>query len=78
MLIGGVNALMNFNAEPLTQLVSRLPAGPTSVPSRVTLAAEFAMSKPPQGESRQALRRIVRRLAGRAQHPAERSVLVLQ
>ncbi|HMG71101.1 MAG TPA: cell surface protein SprA, partial [Gemmatimonadaceae bacterium] len=32
-LIAGVSALFNFDAEPLTALVSRLPFGPTTAPS---------------------------------------------
>ncbi len=45
-LIGGVSTELHFDAEPLTRLISRMPYGSTSVPSHVTLAAEFAASKP--------------------------------
>ncbi|MDQ2888922.1 MAG: cell surface protein SprA [Gemmatimonadota bacterium] len=53
-LIGGINAVMNFDAEPLTRLVSRLPYGHTDVPSHVTLAGEFAASKPQPSAGQQA------------------------
>ncbi|HEY5086815.1 MAG TPA: cell surface protein SprA [Gemmatimonadaceae bacterium] len=54
MLIGGINATMTFDADPLTRLVSRLPYGHTDVPSRVTLAGEFAASKPQPSPNQQA------------------------
>jgi hypothetical protein len=53
-LIGGINATMNFDAEPLTRLVSRLPYGHTDVPSHVSLAGEFAASKPQPNAHQQA------------------------
>jgi hypothetical protein len=53
-LIGGINAVMNFDADPLTRLVSRLPYGRTDVPSHVSLAAEFAASKPQPNPGQQA------------------------
>ena len=54
MLIGGINATMNFDADPLTKLVSKLPYGHTDVPSHVSLAAEFAASKPQPSAGQQA------------------------
>jgi hypothetical protein len=53
-LIAGINATMNFDAGPLTRLVSKLPYGHTDVPSRVSLAAEFAASKPEPNPRQQA------------------------
>jgi hypothetical protein len=53
-LIGGINATMNFDADPLTRLVSRLPYGHTDVPSHVSLAGEFAASKPQPDPRQQA------------------------
>jgi len=53
-LIGGVNTLLNFDADPLTSLVSRLPFGHTDAPSRVTIAGEFAASKPRPSPGQQA------------------------
>jgi len=54
MLIGGINATMNFDADPLTRLVSKLPYGHTDVPSHVSLAGEFAASKPQPSAGQQA------------------------
>ncbi|MEO8945133.1 MAG: cell surface protein SprA, partial [Gemmatimonadaceae bacterium] len=54
MLIGGINATMNFDADPLTRLVSRLPYGHTDVPSHVSLAGELAVSKPQPSRNQQA------------------------
>jgi hypothetical protein len=53
-LMAGVTAQMSFDAAPLTALVSRLPFGPTTVPSRVNLAAEFAASRPKPNSAGQA------------------------
>ena len=54
MLIAGINTTMNFDADPLTRLVSRLPYGHTDVPSHVSLAGEFAASKPQPNPRQQA------------------------
>lgn len=54
MLIGGINTTMNFDADPLTRLVSRLPYGHTDVPSHVSVAGEFAVSKPQPSKNQQA------------------------
>jgi hypothetical protein len=54
ILIGGINATMNFDADPLTRLVSRLPYGHTDAPSHVSLAGEFAASKPRPSAGQQA------------------------
>ncbi|PYO46773.1 MAG: cell surface protein SprA [Gemmatimonadetes bacterium] len=53
-LVGGVTALFNFEAEPLTQLVSKLPYGPTTVPSKIGFSAEVAGSRPQTNASQQA------------------------
>jgi len=53
-LVAGVSALFNFDAEPLTQLVSKLPFGPTTIPSRIGFSAEFAASRPQTNASQQA------------------------
>jgi hypothetical protein len=53
-LIGGINATMNFDADPLTRLVSRLPYGHTDAPSNVSFAGEFAASKPRPSSHQQA------------------------
>ncbi|MFL5555484.1 MAG: cell surface protein SprA [Gemmatimonadaceae bacterium] len=53
-LVAGVTALFNFDAEPLTKLVSKLPFGPTTIPSRVGFAAELAGSRPQTNASQQA------------------------
>ena len=45
-LVAGVSALFSFEAEPLTALVSKLPFGPTTIPSRIGFSAEFAASRP--------------------------------
>ncbi|MEO5580839.1 MAG: cell surface protein SprA, partial [Gemmatimonadaceae bacterium] len=45
-LVAGVTALFDFDASPLTSLVSRLPHGETRVPSRVSVSGEFAASRP--------------------------------
>jgi hypothetical protein len=45
-LVGGVTALFSFDATPLTRLVSRMPQGETTVPSRIGFSAEFAASRP--------------------------------
>ena len=53
-LVAGVSALFNFDADPLTQLVSKLPFGPTTVPSRIAFSAEIAASRPQTNASQQA------------------------
>ncbi len=53
-LVAGVSALFSFDAEPLTQLVSKLPFGPTTIPSRIGFSAEFAASRPQTDASQQA------------------------
>jgi len=53
-LVAGVSALFSFDAEPLTQLVSKLPFGTTTIPSRIGLSAEFAASRPQTNASQQA------------------------
>lgn len=53
-LIGGVSTLLSFDADPLTRLVSRLPFGRTDAPSRVTIAGEFAASRPQPRPGQQA------------------------
>ncbi|PYP50892.1 MAG: cell surface protein SprA, partial [Gemmatimonadetes bacterium] len=53
-LVAGVSALFNFDAEPLTALVSKLPFGPTTIPSRIGFSAEFAASRPQTNASQQA------------------------
>ncbi|MEX1186531.1 MAG: cell surface protein SprA [Gemmatimonadaceae bacterium] len=45
-LVAGVSGLFDFEADPLTRLVSRLPYGRTSVPSRISVSGELAMSRP--------------------------------
>ncbi|MGI8618941.1 MAG: cell surface protein SprA, partial [Gemmatimonadaceae bacterium] len=45
-LVAGVSGVFDFEADPLTRLVSRLPFGRTSVPSRVSVSGELAMSRP--------------------------------
>ena len=53
-LMAGVTAQMSFDASPLTSLVSSLPFGKTTVPSRINLAAEFAASRPKPNAAGQA------------------------
>ena len=53
-LVAGVSALFSFEAEPLTALVSKLPFGPTTIPSRIGFSAEFAASRPQTNASQQA------------------------
>ena len=53
-LVAGVSALFNFDADGLTQLVSKLPFGTTTVPSHVGFAAEIAASRPQSNASQQA------------------------
>ena len=53
-LVAGVSALFTFDAEPLTQLVSKLPFGPTTIPSRIGFSAELAASRPQTNASQQA------------------------
>jgi len=53
-LVAGVSALFNFDADPLTQLVSKLPFGSTTVPSHIAFSAEIAASRPETSASQQA------------------------
>ena len=53
-LVAGVTALFNFDASPLTSLVSRLPYGETTVPSRISVSGEFAASRPQPNAAGQA------------------------
>ena len=53
-LVAGVNALFSFDAEPLTRLVSKLPFGETTAPSRIGFSAELAGSRPNTSASQQA------------------------
>ena len=53
-LVAGVSALFAFDAEPLTSLVSRLPFGTTTIPSRIGFSAELAGSRPQTNASQQA------------------------
>lgn len=53
-LVAGVSALFSFEAEPLTQLVSKLPFGTTTIPSRIGFSAELAASRPQTNASQQA------------------------
>jgi hypothetical protein len=53
-LVAGVSALFTFDAEPLTSLVSKLPFGPTTIPSRIGFSAELAASRPETNSSQQA------------------------
>ena len=53
-LVAGVSALFSFDAEPLTALVSKLPFGATTIPSRVGISAELAGSRPQANASQQA------------------------
>jgi hypothetical protein len=53
-LVAGVTALFSFDASPLTSLVSKLPYGRTSVPSRVNFSGEFAASRPKPNAAGQA------------------------
>jgi hypothetical protein len=53
-LMAGVTAQMSFDASPLTALVSRLPFGETTVPSRVNISGEFAASRPQPNSAGQA------------------------
>lgn len=53
-LVAGVTAQFDFNASPLTALVSMLPHGETKVPSRVSVSGEFAASRPKPNAAGQA------------------------
>ena len=53
-LIGGVNTLLNWDADRLTNWVSRLPSGSANAPSRISVAAELAVSKPRPSSGQQA------------------------
>ncbi|CAN5643596.1 hypothetical protein BH23GEM1_BH23GEM1_01410 [soil metagenome] len=53
-LVAGVSGVFDFDADPLTRLVSRLPFGRTSVPSRVSVSGELAMSRPRPNSAGQA------------------------
>ncbi|MEO5590419.1 MAG: cell surface protein SprA, partial [Gemmatimonadaceae bacterium] len=52
--MAGVTAQFSFDASPLTSLVSRLPYGETTAPSRVNVAGEFAASRPNPNSAGQA------------------------
>ncbi|MDQ6718503.1 MAG: cell surface protein SprA [Gemmatimonadota bacterium] len=54
MLVAGVTGLFSFDAPQLTSLVSRLPYGETTAPSRVGVSAEFAASRPRTSAAQQA------------------------
>jgi hypothetical protein len=53
-LVAGVTAQFGFDAAPLTSLVSRLPYGETTVPSRINVSGEFAASRPKPNAAGQA------------------------
>lgn len=53
-LVAGVTAQFSFDAAPLTALVSRLPFGETTVPSRINVSGEFAASRPKPNAAGQA------------------------
>ncbi len=53
-LVAGVTAQFTFDASPLTSLVSKLPFGETTVPSRINVSGEFAASRPKPNEAGQA------------------------
>jgi len=53
-LVAGVTAQFGFDASPLTSLVSRLPYGETTVPSRINFSGEFAASRPKPNSAGQA------------------------
>lgn len=53
-LVAGVTAQFSFDASPLTALVSRLPFGETSAPSRISISGEFAASRPQPNAAGQA------------------------
>ena len=53
-LVAGITAQFSFDAAPLTSLVSRLPFGETTVPSRINVSGEFAASRPKPNAAGQA------------------------
>ncbi len=53
-LVAGVTTQFGFDASPLTSLVSRLPYGETTVPSRINFSGEFAASRPKPNAAGQA------------------------
>ncbi len=53
-LVAGVTAQFGFDASALTSLVSRLPYGETTVPSRINFSGEFAASRPKPNAAGQA------------------------
>jgi hypothetical protein len=53
-LMAGVTAQMSFDASPLTSLVSKLPYGESTAPSRVNISGEFAASRPKPNSAGQA------------------------
>jgi len=53
-LVAGVTGLFSFDSPELTSLVSHLPYGETTAPSRVGISAEFAASRPRTSGSQQA------------------------
>ncbi|MBA2480346.1 MAG: cell surface protein SprA, partial [Planctomycetes bacterium] len=53
-LVAGVTAQFGFDASALTSLVSKLPSGQTTVPSRINFSGEFAASRPKPNAAGQA------------------------
>jgi hypothetical protein len=53
-LVAGVTGNFSFDASALTSLVSRLPYGQTTVPSRINVSGEFAASRPKPNAAGQA------------------------
>src|SRR5688500_9508731 len=53
-LVAGVTAQFGLDAAPLTSLVSRLPFGETTAPSRINVSGEFAASRPKPNAAGQA------------------------
>ncbi|MDO8502554.1 MAG: cell surface protein SprA [Gemmatimonadaceae bacterium] len=53
-LVAGVTAQFSFDASALTSLMSRLPYGETSAPSRINVSGEFAASRPKPNATGQA------------------------
>lgn len=53
-VVAGVTAQFNFDASPLTSLVSHLPYGETTAPSRISVSGEFAASHPEPNSAGQA------------------------
>jgi hypothetical protein len=53
-LVAGMTAQFSFDASPLTSLVSHLPFGNTTVPSRIDVSGELAASRPKPNAAGQA------------------------